>query len=238
LVISLFNGIGGCFRCYDIIGVTPAGRIAVDIDDAGNRVTQRRWPGTLLVKDVKTIDAAMVHSWSLKYLNVTEVHLWGGWPCVGLSAVRYGRQNLDGPQSSLFWEIPRIKDLLEKEFGATAVIKYVLENVASMDQHAAQQISHELGVEPYRLDCADAVPMRRPRYAWTSEDLTGVFSDVSITQRRYWWDVTASATYPRTEQWPTPGYAWDGEQDGCIFPTCMKSIPRTSPPIRPAGLEN
>ena len=237
LVISLFNGIGGCFRCYDIIGVTPAGRIAVDIDDAGNRVTQRRWPGTLLVKDVKTIDAAMVHSWSLKYLNVTEVHLWGGWPCVGLSAVRYGRQNLDGPQSSLFWEIPRIKDLLEKEFGATAVIKYVLENVASMDQHAAQQISHELGVEPYRLDCADAVPMRRPRYAWTSEDLTGVFSDVSITQRRYWWDVTASATYPRTEQWPTPGYAWDGEQDGCIFPTCMKSIPRTSPPIRPAGLE-
>lgn len=45
LLISLFNGIGGAFRAYDLLGVEPAGRIAVELDDAANRVTTRRWPG-------------------------------------------------------------------------------------------------------------------------------------------------------------------------------------------------
>lgn len=31
LLVSLFNGIGGCFRCYDIAGVVVMGRIAVEI---------------------------------------------------------------------------------------------------------------------------------------------------------------------------------------------------------------
>ena len=48
LLISLFNGIGGAFRCYDILGVEPLGRIAVELDAAANRVTQRRWPGVEL----------------------------------------------------------------------------------------------------------------------------------------------------------------------------------------------
>jgi len=42
LILSLFNGIGGAFRAYDLAGITPMGRIAVDIDEAANRVTLKR----------------------------------------------------------------------------------------------------------------------------------------------------------------------------------------------------
>ena len=237
LLVSLFNGIGGTFRAYDIAGVSPLARIAVDVDDAANRVTSHRWPGVIVVKDVRSITRSQVQEWSRKFLQAQEVHIWGGWPCVDLSAVKFNRQNLAGPQSSLFWEIPRIKALFEEEFGSSVLVKYVLENVASMDESAAQEITQAVGVTPYRLDCVDAVPMRRPRFAWTSETVEGYFPDVEISNKRYWREITAKAAYPLTEQWITEGYQWDGESEGAVFPTCLKSIPRQQPPPRPAGLE-
>lgn len=236
LLISLFNGIGGAFRCYDILGVEPLGRIAVELDAAANRVTQRRWPGVELVKDVRSVNRAMVQSWSMKYLKVLEIHLWGGWPCVDLSAVKYGRKNLEGPQSSLFWEIPRVRDLLAEEFGASVKIKHVLENVASMDETAAREISDYMGSVPYKLDSVDAVPMRRPRFCWTSECIENKVSGVTVTEGRYWREVHAPAAYPLQQNWLTEGYEWTGGSTGAVFPTCLKSIPRTQPPPRPAGL--
>ena len=127
LILSLFYGIGGAFRAYDVLGIEPKGRIAVDIDDAAaNRVTMRGWPGTILIKDIRSIDQGLLKSWSLKFLRVEEIHIWAGWPCVDLSSVKYGRANLEAPQSSLFWEIPRVRGLLVKEFGASVVLKHVL----------------------------------------------------------------------------------------------------------------
>ena len=237
LLVSLFNGIGGCFRCYDLVGINPLARIAVELDEAANRVTLHCWPGTVLIKDVKDVTREVVRSWSMKYLGVEEVHLWGGWPCVDLSSVKHKRQNLAGPQSSLFWEIPRIRKLLEEEFGSHVIVKHVLENVASMDESAAREISGYMESLPYKLDSADAVPMRRPRFTWTSETLESVLPDVTVCNQRYWKEVTAAAEYPLTEQWLTPGYSWKGEQWGAIFPTCLKSIPRDRPPPRPAGLD-
>ena len=80
LVISLFNGIGGAFRCYDIVGITPKGKIAVECDAGANRITSRRWPGTSIINDVKKVDRALVKSWSVKFLGIQEIHLWGGSP--------------------------------------------------------------------------------------------------------------------------------------------------------------
>ena len=39
LVLSLFNGIGCAFRCYDLVGVTPAVCISYELCKAANRVT-------------------------------------------------------------------------------------------------------------------------------------------------------------------------------------------------------
>ena len=236
LVISLFNGIGGTFRCYDIAGILPVGRIAIECDKCANRVTSRTWPGVELVLDVLHVDSDMVRKWSLKYTTIEEIHLWAGFPCVDLSAVKYRRENLEGKGSRLYWEIGRIRSLLQTHFGDTVVIKKVLENVASMDESAALQISEEEGVRPYLVDPVHATPMRRPRYCWTSEKLEGLFSDLIFRKGKYWVEVEASATYPSTEQWLTEGHWWNGDGQDVSFPTCMKAIPRTCPPPRPAGL--
>ena len=117
------------------------------------------------------------------------------------------------------------------------IIKEILENVASMDKSAAQEISEARGQIPYKLDCVDAVPMRRARFAWTTEKLEGVFPDVTITPKDYYKEVFAPTPYPEVQQWLTAGYHWEGMDSQTVFPTCMKAIARERPPPRPAGIQ-
>ena len=121
--------------------VEPAGLIGYDISKPANRVCSRRWPHAELFGDVREIDEKVVVSWSLKYPHIVEIHLWGGFPCVGLSSVRYMRKNLAGPQSGLFREILRVLELLRKIFGRNFKIRFFVENVASMDRSAAEEVS-------------------------------------------------------------------------------------------------
>ena len=102
LVVSLFNGIGGSFRCYDILGVTPLGMVYFEINEAANRVCSRRWPHAVALGDVTLCDRAMVRSWFLTYVGMKEIHLWAGFPCTDLSSAKSDRQGLQGPQSRLF----------------------------------------------------------------------------------------------------------------------------------------
>jgi len=117
LVISLFNGIGGAFRAYDLVGASPSALIAFDISKAACRVTSRRWPHAVVMGDVRKIDRKMVHQWLLRYPHVQQVDLWGGFPCVDLSSVKYNRKNLEGEESGLFSEILRVLELLLQVFG-------------------------------------------------------------------------------------------------------------------------
>ena len=111
LVISLFNGIGGAFRSYDVAGIPVARRIAFDISKEANRVTSKAWPSALIYTDVKGITPKLVEEWSLRFTTISEVHIWARFPFVDLSSVRAGRLNLEGPQSKLFYEIPRVVQL-------------------------------------------------------------------------------------------------------------------------------
>ena len=104
-------------------------------------------------------------------------------------------------------------------------------------QGSSRGNSYELECTPYQVDSVQAVPMRRPRFSWTSEQLENVFPDVWLEDRAYWKEVMAYADYPSVSQWITPGYTWNGETEGSCFPTCMKAIARSRPPPRPAGLE-
>ena len=236
LVISLFNGIGGAFRCYDVAGIPVAGRISFDLSREANRVTAKAWPSTLIYSDVRGITPKLVEEWSLKFTTIEEVHIWAGFPCVDLSSVKAGRMNLEGPQSKLFYEIPRVAQLCKQGFGRNVVVKSLVENVASMDEKAAREISELLGALPYRMDSADAVPMHRPRYAWSSETLEEKIGGVFVEVKGYWKEVSACADYPPTSAWLQEGFEWKGEEWGSIFPTCMKAIPRRSPPKNPAGI--
>ena len=144
-IYILFNVIGGCFRAYDMAGVCPMGRNAAELNDAANRICSRRWPGLEIIKDGRDITRAVVKRWSLQYTRIREIHLWGSFPCEDLSRVKHQRANLEGTQSSLFWEIRRIANLLKEEFGDLVEIKQVLENVPSMDRSSAEQISEAIG---------------------------------------------------------------------------------------------
>ena len=236
LVISLFNGIGGAFRAYDVVGVAPVGRISFDINQQANRVTQRHWPNCEIHLDIRSITPQLVREWAHKYVAIEEIHLWGGFPCNDLSSAKSERRNLEGPSSSLFWELPRILGLLRSEFQGRVSIKFVFENVASMDYEAAQTISRVLKTQPYAVDCRDAVPMSRPRYAWCSEVVEGTMDGLEFQQCLYWRQLRAEAAYPATKDWIEPGREWKGEDSGAVFPTCMKAIVRTRPPPSPAGL--
>ena len=209
----------------------------MECDKAANRVTSRTWPGVELVLDILKVDASLVKKWSLQFTTIEEIHLWAGFPCVDLSAAKYQRENLEGKGSRLYWEIGRVAALLRAHFGDTVIIRKVLENVASMDMSAALEISEHEETKPYLVDPVQAVPMRRPRYCWTTEALDGLFSDVTLKSGKYWTEVTALAPYPLTDQWIEDGHWWNGDGQGVTFPTCMKAIPRRCPPPRPAGLQ-
>ena len=236
LVISLFNGIGGCFRVYDVLDIRPLGMIAVELHKPAIRIVERRWPQSKTVPDVRLVDAALVKQWHLEYPMTEEVHIWAGFPCVDLSRVRANRQGLLGPSSSLVYEIPRIEALVKAQFGSGVLYKKVIENVSSMDRSAAEQISELFGVTPYELDSVDSVPMRRPRFTWCSEPLEAAFTDLEVSECSYWKRIWAVAEYPTPSQWVTPDWQWMGEETQTPLPTCMKSIPRDRPPLKPAGI--
>lgn len=236
LVIGLFSGIGGTFRIYDILDIIPRASIAVDIHKPANRIVSRRWPGVKILRDVREISREVVQEWALDFHTVSEVHLWAGFPRRDLSSARAGRTNLEGRDSGLFFEFIRIWQLLTEEFGDVQ-IKTAAENVASMDELASEEISSWMGVRPYHLDSLDAVPMRRPRLCWTSEQVDGCLDGVHCTEERRWCRVTAKAPYPHLGQWLEEGCEWPGESQVEGFPTCMRAVAKTSPPKFPAGLD-
>ena len=185
-MVSLFNGIGGAFRAYDLLGVEPMGLVGYDTSKTASWVCSRRWPHALLGGDVREITKEKVFEWFLKFPYVEQVDLWGGFPCVDLSSVRYGRLNLAGPQSGRFSEILRVLGLLRQVFGRRFRIYFFVENVSSMDKNACKEISDALGVVPYKVQCSQAVPISRPRYAGPTNPYLVFLALVSWIKETTW----------------------------------------------------
>ena len=235
LVLSLFNGVGGAFRAYDLVGVEVMGLVSFETDKSANRVSSRRWPHAVMKGDVRSIDRKWVMELLLKYPHVLQIDLWAGFPCVDLSAVKFMRENLAGKESGLFREVLRVLELLRSVFGRKFPIFFFVENVASMDKSAAKEIGDALGCKPYKLQCAQAVPISRPRFCWTNKKLPKL-PGVSLRDHGDYIEVTAEAEYPQVTQWIREDSWWNGKDSDTVFPTCMKSIVRARPPPAPAGL--
>ena len=236
LVISLFNGIGGAFRCYDVLGLVPLHLVAFDTHGPAQRITSRRWPRAELCGDVRTLDESMILRWLTEYPEIEEIHLWGGFPCVDLSSVNSRGLGLDGKQSSLFFQVPRIRSLLKKEVPSHIVVRSAIENVASMPKTELEKISTQLGTRPCHLDCVQAVPMRRPRLCWCSERVGYNVEGVTIHPMEHWDEIRAEVEYPPLHSWLEEETEWPGYQAGFVLPTALKAIRRQRPPPDPAGL--
>eukprot|EP00435_Cladocopium_sp_Y103_P061097 s163_g22.t1 len=236
MVLSLFNGVGCAFRCYDLCGIHPMVSLAYETSKEANRVTSRRWPNVIINGDVRSIDAEEVRSWKYKYPAIEEIHVWAGFPCTDLSSAKYGRLNLEGAESGLFYELVRILKLIRKIYGYSFKIMFAAENVASMDPEAEREITATLGVKPWRLDPAGVVPIHRPRFCWTNESLEPM-EGVTVEERPRWLDIQIEHEYPELSQWLEDGAEWPGYWQNAILPTCMKCIRRVRPPPKPAGID-
>ena len=232
VVVSLFNGIGGSFRSFDVAGAQLAGGIAVDIHKPANRITSRRWPWVQIWDDVRTFTKEVMEDMLEDMEPFDEIQVWMGFPCVDLSAVKHGRANLRGSQSSLFFEGKRVmKDL--KSLYPKKTHKHVVENVSSMDTGARDEISEHMGDIPYKLDPSKQIPMSRPRFCWTNVEI-GEMEGSWLEEKDGYVEIHAENDWPDSSQWLTPN-CWQNDEE-VIYPTCMKSIRRDKPPMQPAGL--
>ena len=159
--------------------------------------------------------------------------MWAGFPCVDLSSARANRRNLEGQSSSLIFEAERVvKDL--KGLFPERIIRRVVENVASMDKEARDEISALLGLVPFRVDPSQQIPMARPRLCWTDVE---VFEneDVQLIPREGYVDLILRGGWPHPSQWLKEGCSQVNPE--VIYPTCMKCVPKQKPPYKPAGLD-
>ena len=207
LVISVFNGVGGAFRIYDVLGVVPSGRISVEISKEANRVTRTAWPSVEELLDIEDLKKDDVRRWANMHPRVAEVHTWAGFPCVHLSSVRAFRQNLYGQGSALFWKLLTLLQWIQEIFSPFALVKYCIENVASMDEAARQEISACLDIQPVKLDPGDALPFGRPRLAWCSVELFAM-EELSLWQEGDYIRAYVEAGEVEPSQWIRPGWNW------------------------------
>eukprot|EP00438_Fugacium_kawagutii_P017025 Skav211322 [mRNA] locus=scaffold3035:16954:19240:- [translate_table: standard] len=165
--------------------------------------------------------------------RVRCVHVWGGFPCVHLSSARHGRLNLAGAGSNLFFALVQIIRWSQQVWEPDVQVEFIVENVASMDVSARDQISRELDVTPLRLDPAD-IQLSRPRLAWVSFPVHAG-PGVTLVQAAGFIEVRMSGYFPAGAAWVETG-GWERVDDSVPFPTFMKAIVRDRPPPVPAGI--
>eukprot|EP00435_Cladocopium_sp_Y103_P035097 s361_g9.t1 len=186
MVISLFGGIGGSFRTYDILGLQPTALIHFDIHKPGNRIVSRRWPNAEIHEDVKSFTRELFREMLARYVDIEEIHIWAGFPCTDLSAARAFGKGLAGPASSLFFEVKRIRKVVTEEAGSHITVKMVVENVASMkrEECITARLWDVTPVTEVGLGKAASTRIKAGSYGYFP-DLAMTFSEPRLLQGRY-----------------------------------------------------
>lgn len=173
-ILSLFDGISGCQQALRNLGVEFDGidnvYYASEVDKYAIQVTQKNFPNTIQLGDVKKIhfdhfNRHHIHiTESLEFKKVPQDNidlLCGGSPCQDLSIARKNRQGLEGSKSSLFYEYVRILKEIKPKY-------FLLENVASMSKANRDLISAELRVQPIMINSSLLTAQTRKRLYWTN----------------------------------------------------------------------
>ena len=151
-VLSLFDGISCGRVALQRANIPVEKYYASEIDKYAIQVTQKNWPDTIQVGDVKNVWAR----------NLPKIDLLiGGSPCQDLSIAKKDREGLKGERSGLFWHYVRLLRTCKPKY-------FLLENVASMPKEAKQIITREIGVEPILINSALVSAQHRKRLYWTN----------------------------------------------------------------------
>lgn len=151
-VLSLFDGISCGRVALQRANIPVAKYYASEIDKYAMQVTQKNWPDTIQLGDVKNVWAR----------NLPKIDLLiGGSPCQDLSIAKAGRKGLEGERSGLFWHYVRLLRTCKPKY-------FLLENVASMSKDNKQKITEVLGVDPIMINSALVSAQQRKRLYWTN----------------------------------------------------------------------
>ncbi len=148
LTIGLFDGIGALRVAVDALGLMSIGHISVECSISARRVVESYFPETIAVSDVGLVDKEMVASWACKFTQAAGA----GPPCQGVSGLNSERKGaLRDHRSSLYYHLPRIRDLVKKEF-KWAAVHSLMESVASMDDSDRYVMSESEGTLPWKIE--------------------------------------------------------------------------------------
>lgn len=151
-VLSLFDGISCGQLALKRAGIEFESYFASEIDKYAIQITQKNFPNTIQLGDVKNVWAR----------NLPKIDLLiGGSPCQDLSIAKAGRKGLDGERSSLFWHYVRLLRTCKPKW-------FLLENVASMSKEDNAKITEIMGVEPILINSALVSAQQRKRLYWTN----------------------------------------------------------------------
>jgi DNA (cytosine-5)-methyltransferase 3A len=173
-VLSLFDGCSCGQVALNKSNIQYEKYFASEIDKHAIKVTQHRYPNTIQIGDVRSINTR----------NLPKIDLLiGGSPCTNFSMMgkRQGmitKENVEvrsllqylhlvdqgfqfEGESYLFWEFVRIKNTTNPKY-------FLLENVTGMTEEWKDIISQALGVYPIRINSSLLSAQNRERYYWTN----------------------------------------------------------------------
>lgn len=157
-VLSLFDGISCGRVALERAGIKVDTYYASEIDKYAIKITQKNYPDTIQLGNVKTLLKS-------KYKNLGIDLLMGGSPCEDLSITAVDRKNikqgLKGKKSRLFFKFVAVLKHINPKY-------FLFENVASMTEENKNYISKLLGVEPILIDSNLVTAQDRQRYYWTN----------------------------------------------------------------------
>ncbi len=166
-VLSLFDGISCGQLALKKAGIGYGRYYASEIDKYAIKVTQKNFPSTIQIGDVRQVKAE----------NIAKIDLLlGGSPCQGFSTAGKGK-HFEDERSNLFFEYVRLLNETNPRY-------FLFENVA-MKRECENEISEALGVKPITINSNLVSAADRKRLYWTN--IAGVTQpqDKGIT----WGDV-------------------------------------------------
>lgn len=161
-VISLFDGMSCGQIALERLGFKPQ-YFASEVDKYAIQVTQKNYPNTVQMGDVRNIHGGLFGDVGL---------VIAGSPCQGFSNAGKGL-NFKDPRSALFFEFVRILRQAKPKY-------FLLENVR-MKKEWQNIISLYLGVEPIRINSNLLSAQNRDRFYWTNIPFEGDLTDRGIT---------------------------------------------------------
>jgi site-specific DNA-cytosine methylase len=150
-VLSLFDGISCGQIALERAGIPINTYYASEIDEYAIQVTQKNYPNTIQLGDIRNIDGNRFKGIDL---------LIGGSPCQDFSSMGK-RDGLEGSKSSLFYEFERVLKEVQPKY-------FLLENNSNMPSKAKRIITDILDARPIEINSKFFVQQNRKRLYWTN----------------------------------------------------------------------